>query len=133
MPHRRMSHGQQIFWVGLGGAVGAIGRHGLLVWLGTVDDGNLPWGTVAANLTGSLLLGMVIGVVDRGGLIRPLRLFLAIGLLGGFTTFSFFSYENLELLREERVLAFLTNAALQVVAGLLAAAAGYAITRRPIR
>jgi fluoride exporter len=120
--------GWQLVSVGFGGALGAIGRYALLQWLGGVGDGVLPWGTFTANVLGSLLLGMVVGLVERGAFEERVRLFLAVGLLGGFTTFSFFSYENLELLRDDRHLALLTNAGVQVTLGLLAAILGYRAT-----
>ncbi|MEX2425171.1 MAG: fluoride efflux transporter CrcB [Thermomicrobiaceae bacterium] len=122
--------GWQIASVGLGGAIGAVIRYALLQWLGGVDDGILPWGTVSANLLGSLLLGMVVGLFDRGALREPARLFLAVGLLGGFTTFSLFSYENLELLRDGRYLVLLVNAIGQTVLGLCGAAAGHFLIPR---
>lgn len=111
--------------VAAGGAIGAVVRYVLLQWLGGVEDGVLPWGTIAANLAGSLFLGLVVGLTERGAFSEPVRLFLAVGMLGGFTTFSFYSYENLELLRDSRVIALMLNAGGQVVVGLLAAILGY--------
>jgi fluoride exporter len=116
--------------VGLGGALGAVGRYALLQWLGGVDEGVLPWGTFVANVLGSLLLGAVVGVVERGAFGEGLRLFLAVGLLGGFTTFSFYSYENLELLRDDRHLALVVNAGGQVIVGLAGAVIGYLVVIR---
>jgi fluoride exporter len=120
--------GWQLVSVGLGGALGAIGRYALLQWLGGVGDGVLPWGTFTANVLGSLFLGVVVGLVERGAFEERVRLFLAVGLLGGFTTFSFFSYENLELLRDDRYLALIANTGAQVTLGLLAAILGYRTT-----
>lgn len=124
--------GLQLVLVGAGGALGSVGRYTVAQWLGGIGDGLLPWGTLAVNLIGSFLLGIVVGYVDRGALNNPLRLFLAVGLLGGFTTFSLFSYENLELLRAERMLALIANASVQTGAGLGAAALGYLLANRGI-
>jgi fluoride exporter len=121
---------RQILSVALGGALGAIGRYVLLQWLGGVEEGALPWGTFAANLMGSLLLGFIVGLTERGSFSETTRLFLAVGLLGGFTTFSFFSYENLELMRDDRFLALLINIAGQLVLGITAAVIGYLLSRR---
>jgi fluoride exporter len=118
----------QVVSVALGGAIGSIARYLLLQWLGGVGDGVLPWGTLVANLVGSLMLGIVVGLFERGAFGEGVRLFLAVGLLGGLTTFSFFSYENLELLRDERYMALIVNAAGQVVIGVFAAAAGYKVS-----
>ena len=115
-------------WVGFGGALGSVARYGVLELFGGMGDGLLPWGTLTANLAGSLILGLVIGRLERRESMDAFRLFLTVGVLGGFTTFSFFSYENLELLREDRFVALLVNAGGQVALGLAAAAAGYRYT-----
>jgi len=80
--------------VAAGGALGAAARHlvsqAALRWLGPA----WPWGTLAANLAGALLMGALVGwLAARGDGGRELRLFLGVGLLGGFTTFSAFSLE----------------------------------------
>lgn len=120
----------QLLLVGLGGALGSIARYAVAEWLGGVGEGVLPWGTLAANLLGSYLLGSVIAYADRDAIRNRARLFLGVGLLGGFTTFSLFSYENLEMLRDERVLALIVNVSVQTGAGLGAAALGYLMVRR---
>ena len=115
-------------WVGFGGALGSVARYGVLELFGGMGDGLLPWGTLTANLAGSLILGLVIGRLERRESMDAFRLFLTVGVLGGFTTFSFFSYENLDLLREDRFVALMVNAGGQVALGLAAAAAGYRYT-----
>lgn len=124
--------GWRIASVALGGSIGAIARYAIGQWAGGVDDGVLPWGTVLANMLGSLLLGLVFGLTERGAFSEGARLFLAVGLLGGFTTFSLFSYENLELLRSERFVALAVNALGQLVIGIGAASLGFLIAR-PVR
>lgn len=115
----------QLTLVAAGGALGSIGRYALAEWLGGTEQGLLPWGTFAANLAGSLLMGVVVGYVDRDAVSHLAGHFLAVGVLGGFTTFSLFSYENLELLRDARLLVLIANASLQTGAGIGAAALGY--------
>lgn len=115
----------QFLWVGAGGMIGAVTRYLLLQWLGGVDEGVLPWGTISANVLGSFLLGIVTGSYENGYAGDRTRLFVAVGLLGGFTTFSFFSYENFELLRADRYIPLLTNVALQLMSGLAGAVGGY--------
>jgi fluoride exporter len=121
---------KSVLSVAAGGALGAIGRYLLLAWLGGVDDGFLPWGTVAANVFGALCLGFVVRLVEGGAFSEGTRLFLVVGLLGGFTTFSFFSFENLNLLRDDHYLALLINAGGQLVLGLLGAILGYRLASR---
>lgn len=84
--------------IGIGAAVGAWLRWALGVWLNPLFA-NLPLGTLAANLVGGLLMGVLIGVVDaHAGLSPTLRLFAGTGFLGGLTTFSTFSGEAAVLL-----------------------------------
>lgn len=77
----------------IGGAIGAGARHlvgyALLARLGP----GFPWWTLAVNIIGSLLMGVLIGLFARNGASDTARLFLSVGLLGGFTTFSSFSME----------------------------------------
>jgi CrcB protein len=85
--------------VALGGAIGSVARYGLSVWGGAAGT-RLPWGTLAANGVGCLLMGaLMFLVIERGGVSEGVRLLLAVGLLGGLTTFSTFSYEVLVLVR----------------------------------
>lgn len=92
----------QAFLVFLGGGLGAVGRwaFGLATarWLGTA----WPWGTLGVNILGSFAMGLVMTWLLRGGAISPgaenWRLFLATGILGGFTTFSAFSLESARMI-----------------------------------
>ncbi|WP_333590371.1 fluoride efflux transporter CrcB [Brevundimonas sp.] len=82
--------------VAAGGALGSMARYGLGLTLGRVLPGAAwPWGTFAANLIGGLLMGLLAGwLAHRGQGGESVRLFAAVGLLGGFTTFSAFSLET---------------------------------------
>ena len=82
--------------VAAGGAFGSMARYGLGLTLGRVLPGAAwPWGTFAANLIGGLLMGLLAGwLAYRGQGGESVRLFAAVGLLGGFTTFSAFSLET---------------------------------------
>lgn len=89
--------------VGLGGGLGSMLRMLLSVW---VPAGRLPWGTMAANVVGSLIIGLVLARVgtptkDSG----HWQSFLAVGFCGGFTTFSSFSWQTLEQLRQGQTLS----------------------------
>ncbi len=90
---------------------------------------DFPWGTFIVNVSGSLLIGVVLGLVDRGALSGEARLFLAVGILGGYTTFSTFSYETLQLIEQGNLGATLLNALGQVAAGLVAVYVGVVISR----
>ena len=84
--------GQAIIWVALGGALGAVRRY--LVGLSLKTASGFPWATMSVNILGSLLMGLLIGWLSRqNGGSDALRLFVAVGILGGFTTFSAFSMD----------------------------------------
>lgn len=90
----------QFLTVAFGGAVGAICRYGLALWLNidnTGGDGRLFWGTLAANWIGSFLAGVMLAWAQSATLSEPLRLGFSIGLLGALTTFSTFAAETLSL------------------------------------
>lgn len=88
--------------VALGGALGAVLRHALgQALLQRLGDG-LPWGTLAANLAGSLFAGIAIGWLDDRPALAPLRLFIVVGVLGAMTTFSALMVELLAFARAGR-------------------------------
>lgn len=118
--------------VALGGATGSVLRWW---WSGAVAraTGTLtfPWGTLAVNLAGSFAIGALLGLAEgRDGLAPGVRLLLVTGVLGGFTTFSAFSWETLALVRAGQVPAAIGYAAGSVAGGLLAALAGLVLVRR---
>lgn len=119
----------RVLLVALGGALGASTRYLLGMWIQTRVGPDFPWGTFVINVTGSFLIGIVLGLVNAGTLSAEARLFLAVGVLGGYTTFSTFSYETLELLADGNIQAFLFNAIGQLVAGLLAVYLGLVLSR----
>lgn len=85
--------------VGLGGAIGAMLRYGVGVTVGSLANG-FPAATLVVNIAGSLAMGLLIGLLARTTpqLQNEIRLFVAIGVLGGFTTFSSFSLDAITLL-----------------------------------
>ncbi|MCP3980946.1 MAG: fluoride efflux transporter CrcB [bacterium] len=120
-----------ILLVGAGGFLGSVLRYGLsgLVhrWL---PASSFPHGTLAVNLVGCLAIGLLGGIADSRQLIGPgLRLFLFLGLLGGFTTFSTFGYETHALARGSETTRALANVMLHVVLGLAAVWVGYSLSR----
>jgi fluoride exporter len=117
--------------VGLGGAIGSIARYLVAGWMhALVPLALFPIGTLTVNLCGCLLIGLLGGYSDARQAFGPeLRVFLFIGVLGGFTTFSSFAYETLALARDAELLRAFANVAAQVVLGLAAAWIGYSLTR----
>lgn len=120
------------FLVFVGGGLGAAVR--FLVTTAAARWEAFPLGTLAVNAVGSFLMGLVMGAIllltEKYGLIaEPLRLLLAVGFLGGLTTFSSFSFETLLLIKGGSYLLALYSVALQLLAGLLLAALGMALAK----
>jgi CrcB protein len=110
--------------VALGGALGSVLRWTASSrgWWRLSRDLAFPWATLAVNLVGSLLIGFLLGLtLARFPVSVPARLFLVTGVLGGFTTFSAFSWEAIELVRSGQPWAAAGYVAASVAGGLLAA------------
>ena len=78
-----------------------------------------PYGTLAVNIIGCMLIGLVFSLADKGSISQEWRLYLATGLIGGFTTFSAFSIETLNMLHAGRALSAILYVALSVTLGLV--------------
>lgn len=113
----------------LGGALGAGARHlvgrVMLALLGPA----FPWWTLTINVAGGLLMGLLAGVLLRLGLAEGWRLFLGVGVLGGFTTFSSFSLDAVTLWERGAAMAALGYVLASVVGSIAALVAGLAVTR----
>ncbi|WP_077598777.1 fluoride efflux transporter CrcB [Olsenella urininfantis] len=114
--------------VGLGGLLGSVGRWRLGVWLSDLLPG-LPAGTLVANVLAALLIGFVGGLGLAGGMPERQRLFWAVGLCGGLSTFSTFSSETLQLLLAGSWAGALGNVTANLLSCLLAVAAGMCLAR----
>ena len=118
---------RQIIIVGLGGATGAILRYLVSGCIQRLSDTPLfPYGTLGVNVLGCLAIGLLGGWADNAEMFSPsARLFLLIGLLGGFTTFSTFGYETMALLRDKAAFAAMMYVGLHLLLGFAAVAVGY--------
>lgn len=114
--------------VGVGGALGSVARHGLNHVIQQRNiAGTFPWGIFVINVLGSAAIGVFAGLVTSGrfSVSHELRTFVIVGFLGGFTTFSSFSFDTLALIRAGRIEAALLNAVGQVALSLIAVWVGY--------
>lgn len=118
--------------VGSGGFAGAIFRYGLSGFIHRkVSLTTFPYGTLAVNLLGCLLIGVFAGLVESRQLFGPeFRRFVLIGLLGGFTTWSTFGYETFVMLREAEYLRAAGNIGVHLVLGLALVWIGYSLITR---
>ena len=116
-------------WIALGGALGSISRYWAALWAAPISRA-LPWGTIGINVAGSFAIGL-IGTLTlaQGRLPLPetARLFLMVGFCGGFTTFSSFSLQTLDLLRAGATGRACLNIGLSVALCLGAVALGSAV------
>ena len=106
--------------VGLGGFFGCIARYltGVLV-VRLFDAPVFPYATLIVNVAGCLLIGLLGGLAENTQLISPeMQLFLIVGLLGGFTTYSAFGYQTLTLAHEGRMLLAILNVSAHIILGL---------------
>ncbi len=118
--------------VGAGGFLGSVARYLLSGWVQRVtQDSWFPYGTMSVNLLGCLIIGVLAGLAESRGILTPYsRAFLLVGMLGGFTTFSSFSYETASLFSSGRTLAAIANVALQVILGIAITWMSYHLIQR---
>src|ERR1700686_1508543 len=118
------------FWVAVGGAIGSMARLWLSVHVALLTGLGFPWGTILVNILGSLVIGFVATLTGPNGrVVMPVdaQAFVMVGLCGGFTTFSAFSLQTLELARDGRLLCAGANIMLSVVLCLSAVALGHSL------
>ena len=116
--------------IGLGSFCGGILRFLLTRFVQNHFLAAFPFGTMAVNIVGCFLIGIFYALFERGNLLNTdLRLFLTVGLCGGFTTFSTFMNENFVLLREQNYLYFMSYTVLSIVLGLTAVYVGHLIVK----
>lgn len=122
---------QAFLLVGAGGAIGAMARYGVSSLVGRLWPSGFPFATMVVNIVGSLAMGLLIGVLAR--LLPPwqneARLFVAVGILGGFTTFSTFSLDTIVLIERGALGQAVLYIGLSVALSVLGLYLGLLITR----
>lgn len=116
--------------IGAGGFLGAVARYTISVWIGQNWGRSFPLGTFVVNISGSFFIGLIMSLFAERFMVNPQwRLFLTVGFLGAYTTFSTFEYETGSLLKDGEWLLALMNVILSVVAGFIALKAGELIAK----
>jgi CrcB protein len=116
--------------IALGGALGAVFRYLMALRAYALLGLGLPYGTLSANLLGAFTIGIVAALVEERGALGPqTRAFLTIGLLGGMTTFSTFTYETWELMRDGESAAAIANVLVSVVGAIALFTLGHGLVR----
>ena len=121
---------RNILIVGTGGFIGSVMRYLVQVFVEKGLATTFPWGTFIANIAGSFIIGIVFAFAEKGNLINSeWRLFLAVGICGGFTTFSSFAYNNLTMLKENSFGQLFLNVGGSLFFGILAVYLGIILVR----
>ena len=129
--HLKLLNMSRIFLlVGTGGFIGSVSRYYFQLIVTKFFPSALPYGTLAVNISGCLLIGIIYGLFERGNILSPeWRLFLATGFCGGFTTFSSFSYESIKLIQDGEFFYLSLYIALSVIIGFAATYLGMTIIK----
>lgn len=117
---------KNLILVSLGGMIGSALRY---LSVHFIKHESFPYATITVNIAGSLLIGAIMGIAARQEGFGNWRLFLATGICGGFTTFSAFAWENMQLLSQQRYGSFVIYTGATLILGLGAVTLGYWITK----
>ena len=121
---------KNLLLVGLGGGIGSIARYLCQKWFNENYPHPFPWGTFLVNLSGCFLIGVFYAASEKSAVLSPqTRLLLITGFCGGFTTFSTFAFENMNLLRTGDMLYFSIYTVASVALGIAGVFAGIAIMK----
>lgn len=117
-----------MLWVGFGGFIGSAARYGVTRLFHIYDATSFPYSTLSVNILGSFFLGFLSEYfLEMKGINQGFALFITVGICGGFTTFSSFSLENIQLLRSGQYLPALTYIIISIVGSLIFFIAGMKI------
>jgi len=119
-----------ILLVGTGGFIGSVMRFLVQYFVEKGMSSTFPLGTLVANITGSFIIGIVFALAEKGNLLSAeWRIFLAVGICGGFTTFSSFAYNNFTMIKEHSLMQLLINVGGSLVLGILAVYLGIILVK----
>ncbi|MFA5326737.1 MAG: fluoride efflux transporter CrcB [Prolixibacteraceae bacterium] len=121
---------KSILLVGFGGFIGTVTRFLISRYFQENVASVFPWSTFVVNITGSLIIGIIFGISEKGNFLNPeIRLFLTVGFCGGFTTFSSLANDAFMLLRQQEWIRFALYTSLSFFIGLVAVYAGRLIIK----
>ena len=120
----------QLLLIFIGGGLGSVTRFGLDKLIQENVDKSFPFGTLGVNVLASIVLGIFVGMVEIKSLTNPsYKALIAIGFCGGFSTFSTFSNDTLQLIQNNRMLEALLNISLNVILCILATFGGISLVK----
>jgi len=116
---------KEIIYVGIGGGIGSIFRYLTSFYSPKIFPGDYPWGTFLVNMIGCLVIGLLLGLIEKERMLFPqMRQLLIVGFCGGFTTFSSFAAENIRLIQSGQLMLVLLYTTASVLLGLAAVGLG---------
>jgi fluoride exporter len=119
-----------ILIVGTGGFIGSVMRYLVQFYVEKGMSSTFPLGTLIANIAGSFIIGMVFAIAEKGNLLNSeWRIFLTVGICGGFTTFSAFAYNNFTMIKEHSFGQLFINVGGNIFLGILAVYLGIIVIR----
>jgi CrcB protein len=120
----------RLLWIFLGGGAGSVLRYAIAGWVQGAAGAAFPWGTFAVNVSGCFVIGALATLLAERSLLGPdARLFLLVGMLGGYTTFSTFGLETWRLVESAEWARAAGNALGSVAVGVIGVAAGVTVAR----
>lgn len=120
---------QGLFLIAAGGAIGALLRFLMTESTYKITNLTAPWGTIAVNLAGCLIIGIIWGLFDVFPAGNNTKMFVLVGMLGAFTTFSTFALENFNLLKTGAIPMLVMNISVSNIAGIMLVFGGYYLSR----
>jgi CrcB protein len=126
---REKALAMEYFWVAIGGALGSMARYAMSGFIAALTGGTFPYGTLVVNVTGAILIGFLATLTSpdsRFFIPASGRIFMMTGICGGYTTFSTFSLETANLMRDGEWTAALANVGFSVILCLMAIWIGHA-------
>ena len=121
---------ENILIIGLGGFIGAVLRYQVSGWAYQAMGTDFPYGTLVVNIAGSFVLGLFLTFAEGKFMVSPvMRSFIAIGILGAFTTFSTFSFETVQLMQSGSYISAVLNIVLSLALGIPAVMGGILIAK----
>jgi len=121
---------RNIIYIAAGSALGGVSRYLLSRWINALIPALIPWGTFSVNVLGSFLTGIFYGMAVKNESLAPaIVLLLTTGFCGGFTTFSAFAFENMQLIKSGASLMAFSYTAISLVVGLAAVFLGFQIIK----
>ncbi len=121
---------KNLIWIAIAGSCGATARYGVYLLTNRLYQGSFPWGTIAVNLFGCLLFGLIYSLSEhRLAISSETRFILLVGFVAAFTTFSTFAFENVEFLRHSQWFLLGLNISIQNIVGIVFVFLGAALGR----